>query len=406
MASLWEMLGGGDTGGAFTPTNLMGQGTGFNEALQSRQNSLVGLGLGLLGAAPMGETVWGNAMKGYQAGAGTDASTAYRAAQLRQQRSEHAADRAFREQEAQRAQRNWEQTFQRGGETEAQRAWRDIQNAGGGAAPPGVTGPSTAGGGVNYLPASPGVYGSGTAMPTGPGFGTGGPSAAAAAPGGGMTQAEFFKNWYAPKGEGNLAAQAGQRQQIATQQGLDMADPNVRGWIATGSATTFTPKPTASEETAIAKADDAVVANRNIMQTMTEAKQLSKKAASGMGAYTRGYVGQFLPGQFGEGGKETMDLHNLITTNAVEQLKSIFGGNPSEGERKILLEVQGSVDQSDEVRQRIYDRAMAAAQNRIAINQQRAQQLRAGTYYKPGGGGAPAAGSGAFGPQSDPLGLR
>ncbi|MGF1948910.1 hypothetical protein ACQUFD_17780, partial [Enterococcus gallinarum] len=56
--------------------------------------------------------------------------------------------------------------------------------------------------------------------------------------------------------------------------------------------------------------------------------------------------------------QDTVELDNLVTSNALTQLKSIFGGNPTEGERKIMLDIQGSSAQPDAVRQRIFDRAI------------------------------------------------
>ena len=70
-------------------------------------------------------------------------------------------------------------------------------------------------------------------------------------------------------------------------------------------------------------------------------KKLSPKAASGPYALERGRwaaLARFSRG----GGKETVELHNIVATNAVEQLKAVFGGNPTEGERKILIDLQGS----------------------------------------------------------------
>ncbi len=82
----------------------------------------------------------------------------------------------------------------------------------------------------------------------------------------------------------------------------------------------------------------------------------------------------------------TAQLENLSTGNALEQLKAVFGAAPTEGERKILLDIQGAVNQPDHVRQDIYRRAQAAAERRLAFNEQRANELRGGTFYQPKGG--------------------
>ena len=89
-----------------------------------------------------------------------------------------------------------------------------------------------------------------------------------------------------------------------------------------------------------------------------------------------------------EGGVATTELTNLVMTNALGQLKAIFGAAPTEGERKILLEIQGSVNQPDEVRQNIYARAMQLAEMRLKFNKQRSDELRGGTFYKPPGDAA------------------
>ena len=89
---------------------------------------------------------------------------------------------------------------------------------------------------------------------------------------------------------------------------------------------------------------------------------------------------------FGEGGKETVMLHNTIINNAVDQLKATFGGNPSEGEREILLEMAGSVNEPDAVRQEIYNRGIDLAKQKLDYNQRRAKEIRGGTYYNPGSG--------------------
>ena len=148
---------------------------------------------------------------------------------------------------------------------------------------------------------------------------------------------------------------------------------------------------TAHEQTAVDEADKMLAANRAVIGNLQDAKKLSRKAASGPYALERGQMGQHLPGFLGAGGKETVELHNIVTTNAVEQLKAVFGGNPTEGERKILIDLQGSASASDEVRQKIFDRAIKAAEERMEINRQKAQQIRGGSYYNPGGGGAAVA---------------
>jgi len=81
----------------------------------------------------------------------------------------------------------------------------------------------------------------------------------------------------------------------------------------------------------------------------------------------------------------TANYENLVLGQALGQLKSTFGAAPTEGERKILLELQASVDKPDNVRQEILGRARQLAENRLRFNEQRANELRGGTFYKPQG---------------------
>src|SRR6185436_7032373 len=86
----------------FNPTDAAGGQASFGDALASRSNSLIGLGLGLLQPSnPLrGQSTWGNALEGFQSGSTADT----RQAQLRQQtardayqRQQDALERDFKE---------------------------------------------------------------------------------------------------------------------------------------------------------------------------------------------------------------------------------------------------------------------------------------------------------------------
>ena len=77
----------------------------------------------------------------------------------------------------------------------------------------------------------------------------------------------------------------------------------------------------------------------------------------------------------------TLNLDNILQSQALPQLKAIFGGMPTEGERKILLDVQGSSSQPPKVRAEIFKRAEKAINDRLTFSKDKAQRLRAGTYF-------------------------
>jgi hypothetical protein len=130
----------------------------------------------------------------------------------------------------------------------------------------------------------------------------------------------------------------------------------------------------------IFEADEAVQAGQATMSGLTRALELNQVAYDGPFADQRSAASALFGDQ---GGVATQELKNVVTAQALESLKAVFGGMPTEGERKILLEIQGSVDQPKAVREAIYRRAMAAAERRMAANQAKANGLRSGEYFAP-----------------------
>ena len=193
--SLWDM---------FQPRDPAGEPASLGDAFTSRSNSLIGLGLGMLQprslavGAPVGNA-WTGAMEGYQQGAQLDARTATAAAARRQHAADRAQAMAQHAADRKQAQANFERQFARSdpanAPTDFTRAARDL----------GLT------------PGTP-EYG------------------------------QFAKQYYSTKSEGNLAAQAEQRQTIAKNLGMDPNDPKTRAWIAGGGALTDENKPPAGYE--------------------------------------------------------------------------------------------------------------------------------------------------------------
>jgi hypothetical protein len=199
-----------------------------------------------------------------------------------------------------------------------------------------------------------------------------------------------------------------QRKAQAAAAGLKESDPGYQSFLLTGKMPREDAQPlTATDKKAIMEAEEGAVAAQGAVESLMRAKDLNKKAYSGPLAGTRGYITS-LGGN--EGGAATVELDNELKSNALGQLKAIFGGAPTEGERQILMEIQGSSSLPPEVREKIYNKAIFLANRRLEINKQRAQELRGGEYYKPGGGaasvgGAPAAADGAGGaPTRNPPG--
>lgn len=180
------------------------------------------------------------------------------------------------------------------------------------------------------------------------------------------------------------------RKRAAAAAGLKPGDAGYQGFILTGKMPREDMGPlTATDKKAILEADEGVLAANTAIEALGKAKELSPRALGGWGAGGKAAVANNLPDwlvpdRFASPaqGQATAELENVVTSQALAQLKSIFGAAPTEGERKILLEIQGSVGQPDNVRQQIYDRGIAMAKKRLEFNQQRADELRGGSFYR------------------------
>ena len=180
------------------------------------------------------------------------------------------------------------------------------------------------------------------------------------------------------------------RKAAAAAAGLKPDDAGYQGFILTGKMPREDMGPlTATDKKAILEADEGVLAAETAIKALTDAKALSPRAHSGAIPGARAWIGNNLPDSVvpdsfasPQSAEATSELENVVTSQALAQLKSIFGAAPTEGERKILMEIQGSIGQPDNVRQKIYDRGIAMAEKRLAFNRQRAQELRGGSYYR------------------------
>ncbi|WP_085032303.1 phage tail tip lysozyme [Ensifer aridi] len=189
----------------------------------------------------------------------------------------------------------------------------------------------------------------------------------------------------------NVGNEVEARKAAAESLGLTPEDPRYQSFILTGKFPREDSQAlTATDKKAILEADEMVAANQSALDALSQAEALSDEANSGWFAGARASVGNNLPDWMvpdiissPESSRATTDMDNAIIGQAITQLKTIFGGNPTEGERNILLELQGSSTMPGEVRKQVFSRARALAEKRLQFNKDRAADLRGGNYYKP-----------------------
>jgi hypothetical protein len=167
-----------------------------------------------------------------------------------------------------------------------------------------------------------------------------------------------------------------------TIRGQNLTDARAKESAAAKPANQKTPL-SASAQKELFEADELAKASESAIGMLQEALTLNNKAYSGVGAKQRALVRSNLPGDSAEA-DATIQLDNLMTAQALESLKATFGGMPTEGERKILLDIQASADKTPSQRKDIIDRAMKAAERRLKFNKSKADALRKGTYFTEG----------------------
>ena len=128
---------------------------------------------------------------------------------------------------------------------------------------------------------------------------------------------------------------------------------------------------------------DKISAGKEVVTAFSQALKLNDVAYEGKTAGIRESVGSVIPGvRQSEAQTATADLENIVLGTALTQLKAIFGAAPTEGERKILIDVQGSINKPAATRKAIWERAQAAAARRIRDNQTRLNEISSGAYSR------------------------
>jgi hypothetical protein len=149
----------------------------------------------------------------------------------------------------------------------------------------------------------------------------------------------------------------------------------------------------AAAQKELMETDEQIQGGAAALTLLQQAKAINNKAMGFTGAGMVASVGTLLPQMVRpQTVDDTQTLDNILQSQALPQLKAIFGGMPTEGERKILLDVQGSSSKPPAVREGIFQRAEEAIKARQKFAIDKAKALRSGIYFTGDGGVNPAAG--------------
>lgn len=151
-------------------------------------------------------------------------------------------------------------------------------------------------------------------------------------------------------------------------------------------------KLTPAETGVLTEATETLDKGPRTIKIFDEALALNDQARGGkLGTLAQG-IDSWIPGT-SDAERATTNLDQLITTQALESLRATFGGNPTEGERKILLDIQGSSSMNPASRAEVFRRAKAAVASRMKIARQNVTRVRQGYYSQRSQPTTPAASS-------------
>lgn len=174
------------------------------------------------------------------------------------------------------------------------------------------------------------------------------------------------------------------RAEQATRYGMDPNSTEFKQFVLTGKMGNDALSPTVQKQ--IFELDDVIRSGVSARDALKSALSLNTGTYEGMGAKERAWIMSNLPeGLRPQGAIDTLELNNLVQQQVLDKLKATFGGNPTEGERKILMDVAGSVNLPAENRRRILQRALESIDQREAYNKAQIEALKSKTYFKPTG---------------------
>ena len=136
------------------------------------------------------------------------------------------------------------------------------------------------------------------------------------------------------------------------------------------------------ERKAIRDDEDAMFAAKNTVKNLDTAISYVDQAFTNTAADQAAYKKLKQTNPSDPRVKATEELENLIGQNVVGSLKTTFGGNPTEGERRALQELGGLGSANREVRKAIMARAKKALEEAADYRSARITKIETGGYRK------------------------
>lgn len=160
-------------------------------------------------------------------------------------------------------------------------------------------------------------------------------------------------------------------------------------------------KLTATDRRAIFESEDANAGLESTIATLNTAKGLVPNAFTGYTAGLRGeaitkapsFVQGLLSPENRQSAEATAELNRIMSLESIKSMSATLKGATTDRELFKFESILADPSTPPQIRGRIIDRMLQLAERQKQINIDRTNQLRGGSYYKPGGGVQPAVAS-------------
>ncbi len=185
------------------------------------------------------------------------------------------------------------------------------------------------------------------------------------------------------------------REKALRERGLDPRDPRYAQFALSGKWPREDAQPlSAADKKAIMAAEDDNALLVGTLDTLNRAKELNTRTFTGATAGARGWIGTAVPGASAvidpEAAKATREFGQLMSGEAIKSMSETLKGATTDREMSRFIEMLADPSTPPEIRERTITRMIQLAERQRKINESRMNDLRGGTYYKPGQGGTPA----------------
>jgi hypothetical protein len=185
----------------------------------------------------------------------------------------------------------------------------------------------------------------------------------------------------------------------AQQYGLTPGSPAFQSYVLTGRMPREDQQAlTAVDKKAINAAEDELPDIDSSIDGLKRALELNDKTYRGFTAGTRGWAGdaldQVIPDAIlsGDTARSTREFSNLTSLEAINAMSAALKGATTDREMDQFRSILADSSTSPDERARTLNRMLVVANRKKATMGARINEMRGGTYYKPGGGSSVPAG--------------